>query len=136
MNDRQLLHQTDSGPIELVWNEEAQAVRLQFNCRCEDALPYCRAVCCRGRDRYNVSITPEEAPKYDTELLLNDFGDVLDIVLQTDGNNCCYLKGDSCSIHSIKPSMCKRWHCSPGGKGDGLDTWSTGWALHPTLEST
>ncbi len=135
MNDeRQVLHQTDSGPIELVWDEKSQSVRLQFNCRCEDAIPYCRAMCCRGRPRYNVSVTPEEAHLYDTQSFVSDLG--LDTVLQTDGNNCCYLNGTRCGIHATKPSMCKRWHCSPGGKGDGLDTRSTGWALTPTLEST
>lgn len=134
MNDRQLLHQTDSGPIELVWDKNDDMVRLQFNCRCEDALPYCHAMCCRNRTRYNVEIEADEAHKYDTQPLLDVLSTEELITLQTVGNNCCYLAGDKCSIHATKPKRCQLWHCSPGGKGDGLTERSSGWDLQPSMK--
>ena len=128
-----VLKKTETGPIELV--EVKGELRLQFNCSCADALPLCKAMCCRMRPGWNVDILPEEKDKYETEYGLTHQLEAK-LVLASIGNNCTYLSNvpaNLCSIHSHKPVNCKNWHCSPGGKGEGITRFGGGWRLSPTL---
>ena len=114
-----------SGKIELVVNQQDEPV-LQFNCSCQDALPYCKAVCCKGRPVYNILVPPD---REDLKSQPHPFNPQFQ-VLQTEGNRCCYLSNENmCSIHSDKPDICRTWHCSPGGVGENLTQKCGGWNL-------
>jgi hypothetical protein len=125
-----LVRSTPSGPIELVY--VAGELRMQFNCACSDALPICRAMCCRLRTYYNVAVDADEAAAYNLE---PPPGPGYDAVLRVNHeHDCCgYLNphADTCSIQATKPRACRRWHCSPGGQGDGITEYGDGWALLP-----
>lgn len=109
------LVETKSGPIELV--KQGPVMLLQFNCSCEDALPYCKAMCCRMRMAYNVEITEEEAARLKGMDAEKD-GRKLKVLPVKDTVNwdCLYLTDESkCSVQNEKPSHCRNWHCSPKG---------------------
>ena len=120
-----VLVELPSGRIELTSDSQDEPV-LQFNCSCEDALPYCRAMCCKGRPVYNILVPPD---REDLEREPHPYNPTLS-VLPTKGNRCCYLTNDNmCSIHEKKPPICSTWHCSPGGVGENLTQKCGGWNL-------
>lgn len=126
--NRRTISDVPSGKIELVFDGEMQL--LQFNCSCDDALPYCRAVCCRNRPYFNVLLEPEEVQKFKS---MPHPQHVNLLILQEDGSRCIYLDNNTChcAVHSDKPKICTRYHCSPGGSGDGIDLRGNGWMLLP-----
>lgn len=131
MNDfesRQLIAEVASGSIEMVFDGDSQL--LQFNCSCDDALPYCRAMCCRHRPYFNILLESDEIEKFKsvphpqrTELF----------ILQEEGSRCVYLNNDTCDcvVHTDKPKACAAYHCSPGGVGDNIKMRDVGWLLLP-----
>lgn len=112
MKDSRTLVELSSGKIELVWN--GLWVLLQFNCSCIDALPYCHAMCCRS---FSIGVQADEAHKFKTKPHPITKQPTL---LRNDLNVCQHLQGDcKCEVHTDKPNMCRRWHCSPqGNPGD------------------
>lgn len=119
------LRSVPSGTIDIVSNDSGEPI-LQFNCSCDDALPYCKAMCCKGRPIYNVTV-PED--RTDLDSIKYPYNESLR-VLQCDGNCCKYLsKENRCSIQNKKPPSCTSWHCSPGGFGENLKERATGWVL-------
>ncbi len=115
-----ILKKLKSGAIEL------DGEYLQFNCTCDDAMPYCQALCCRQRPRFNVPLESVDLfPLADQERM----GEL--VVLRHEGDRCCYLEGTRCGVQAHKPSVCRRWHCSPKGKGKGLTEFGRGWRLWP-----
>lgn len=132
MEDRQVLKEVKSGKIELVYNGVYST--LQFNCHCLDALPFCKAMCCRQRQGFTVILTQKEAEakKYKTKQHPQSKGVQ---VLQADptGQFCVYLDNDknTCSIHEDSPWMCGAYHCSPGGLGDRVKHRDGGWLWTP-----
>lgn len=122
----------ESGTIDLVEDGE---LYLQFNASCEDSLPYCQARCCKSRPDFNVVLSAEDAALFQTvEVRVRERTlTVLDNV----GGNCVYLSDDNlCGVHSHKPSACREWHCSPGGKGEGITKRDFGWKLTPAFRVT
>jgi hypothetical protein len=99
-------------------------IYLQFNCSCQDANPYCHAVCCRNRPNVNVLISDEDAEVYESTMT-GPFR-VLDWI----NGACSYLSGQGrCSIHKTKPIDCRDWHCSPMGVGENITNREKGWLL-------
>jgi Fe-S-cluster containining protein len=117
------LHQLPTGTIDLRFHNDT--LYLQFNCSCADALPYCGALCCRGRPDVNVALKPGEKEKYQH----HNYDDNL-TVLQWDGERCTYLDEQNlCKIHEEKPQTCQTWHCSPEGVGEEITERQVGWKL-------
>jgi hypothetical protein len=128
-NQRVTIAETRTGLIELVLVKGAFTV-LQFNCECVDALPYCKANCCRARSGLNVVLQPDEVGKFQSRLIKSSGLHVLPGTAQTDA--CVYLSEENkCNVHTDKPKMCGAWHCSPGGKGEGIQVRDGGWFLSP-----
>jgi Fe-S-cluster containining protein len=129
---RTLLKRVHSGRIELVW--DGAFVRIEFNCSCLDALPFCKGMCCRQRVGYSVELEPDEVESFDTRPHPTRPGVR---ILRTKENrlDCVYLHSEkgTCLIHEEKPKMCRRWHCSPGGELDdeGIEVRDAGWLLMP-----
>ena len=120
-----VLVKLSSGAIELSSDTNNEPV-IQFNCSCEDALPFCKAMCCKGRPLYNILVPPD---RKDLETVLHPYDNSLN-VLKTNENCCVYLLNDNkCSINNNKPEICKTWHCSPGGVGENLTQKCDGWNL-------
>jgi Fe-S-cluster containining protein len=118
------IKEVESGTIDVVFNGVFST--LQFNCSCEDALPVCKAICGRMRIAGGATAMLEESEK--------DKFQNLDGQLLADPRTraCVYLGEDcKCTVHDDKPKICKAWHCSPGGKGEGIKYRSTGWLLAP-----
>ena len=130
MEDRQTLKEVPSGKIELVFNGATST--LQFNCHCLDALPYCKAMCCRMRQGFVVLLNEEEAHKYRSIPYKGNPG-VRVLKASDDGNACFYLdqKTCQCKIHEDSPLMCGAYHCSPEGKGDRVQYRDGGWLWSP-----
>lgn len=128
MPSKIVIKEVPSGKIEMIFDGEVQL--LQFNCSCDDALPYCRAMCCRHRPYFNVLLEPHEITKYESTAHLQH-PDLF--VLQENGTRCTYLDDNSCrcAVHDDKPKSCSRYHCSPGGVGDGINLRDVGWMLLP-----
>ena len=119
-----------SGTIEIV--SDGPMTMLQFNCECMDALPYCKAMCCKSRLAFNTHLTPGEiaANKFTSTPGPNGL-----VVLETKNNGweCTYLeKSGHCEVHHDKPANCKNWHCSPGGPTEGITVREKGFYLIPT----
>lgn len=131
-NATTVIEQPKTGQIAIVWNGAFAAV--QFNCSCLDALKFCHGMCCRWRSGYTVELTEEEAEHYawirhptrpDTKVLAP----------KKETMSCVYLDDASgkCTIHSIRPKMCRQWHCSPGGEklDREIEKRDAGWYLMP-----
>jgi hypothetical protein len=120
-----ILVELSSGNIELTSNNQGEPI-IQFNCECEDALPYCKAMCCKGRPTYNVLVSPDRK-----DLCPEPHPDDNDLmILPTEGNCCKYLSNNNmCSVHDNKPKDCMNWHCSPGGVGENIINRCGGWNL-------
>lgn len=116
----------ESGTIDLVEDGE---LYLQFNASCEDALPYCRARCCKSRPEINVAVDDNESFQT-VDVVVR--GKTLKVLDNIDGH-CVYLENDLCKVHSHKPRSCSIWHCSPGGKGEGITIRDFGWKLTPAF---
>lgn len=118
-----------SGSIDLAF--DGTDVRVQFNCSCEDALPYCHAQCCRGRPEWNVPVTDadwvwEDMPLPTAETLDGKVVRVLPVI----DNHCGFLDEQSrCMTYDARPEACRNWHCSPDGVGEGITTRGLGWKL-------
>lgn len=127
-----ILREFDSGTMGLAY--ENGKLYLQFNCSCEDALLYCKAMCCKGRPQSNVTLTEEEAKRFLNQRV-KVHGRELPVLAWT-GSECYYLSSaDQCLVHKEKPAACVKWHCSPGGKGDDIETRDKGWVLNPAFEA-
>jgi hypothetical protein len=111
-----------SGSIDLV--HDSISLSMQFNCSCDDALPFCKAQCCRLRSLYGVPIESDEVHKFKTDV----HGDLVILQKKVD-DSCTYLENDRCSVHVDKPKNCSNWHCSPGGVGEGITVRANGWIL-------
>lgn len=125
--------ETKSGPIELV--KEGPVMFLQFNCNCDDALPYCQAMCCRMRMAYNVELHPEEVEKFkgNQQIVNNRELYVLPIKDATTWD-CSYLSDCRCTVHEDKPKRCRGWHCSPRGNinDETITKRDKGFAIMPS----
>lgn len=126
MTDHKLvLHSLPSGTIDIVSDTNGEPI-VQFNCSCLDALPFCKAMCCKGRPMYNV-LVPSDRPDLDS--VQHPYNESLK-VLQCNNNCCKYLsKENHCSINDKKPKSCQEWHCSPGGVGENINVRANGWVL-------
>jgi hypothetical protein len=125
--ERTSIVETPSGPIELVLVQGA-FLTLQFNCDCMDALPYCKALCCRMRSGVNVLLDPDEIGKFKSKPYRGNY--ILQSNPETDA--CAHLSAKcECTVHQDKPRMCRAWHCSPGGKGEGIQVRDGGWFMSP-----
>lgn len=120
-----ILHETKSGPIEIV--RMGIAIVLQFNCNCDDAIPFCDAMCCRMRPMYNARIKDDEVNKF----AFVQIGNIK--VVERKDTNCFYLEGARCGVHADKPQDCSSWHCSPKGNpgDDTIKRRDIGWQLVP-----
>lgn len=130
---RTVLRETPNGPIEIVMLNH-EVLSLQFNTTCTDALPICKAICCRMRSSFAVQLEPDELAKFKHIQNPTTPGRPELRILQSapDGHTCTYLTPESrCEVHADKPRHCSVWHCSPGGKGDGVKYRALGWALLP-----
>ena len=128
----QTLVTVPSGTIDLVTVQDTVQF-LQYNCSCQDALPYCQAMCCKQRRQYSVALSKPEAERLAS--ITTDNG--LKILAPKPGNSnqCYYLENNRCLIHQDKPENCKNWHCSPGGVGEGITVRAKGWILLPMQKS-
>lgn len=128
--ERKTIREVASGKIEVVFNGVFSV--MQFNCACSDALPYCKALCCRLRTSYTVILQKDEIGKFKSKPHPHSPG--LEI-LQDSGGNCTYLDEDAlCGVHEAgKPWACTAFHCSPEGKGEGITHRQGGWFLSPNL---
>lgn len=129
---RKTLQETPSGNIELVDN--GIFMRLEFNTTCEDALPFCKGMCCRMRSRYNTELSEEEAKsgKYKTTTFPNHPGKTF-IAFKPENESCAHQDDATghCQVQDDKPVVCGIWHCSPGGKGEGISIRGNGWFMSP-----
>ncbi len=118
-----------SGTIDIV--QVGAVSLLQFNASCKDALPYCKGMCCGSRYAYNVILEPEEVAAYasvkvkDQDVLAFDPADMRCIYQDKEGHHC--------KIYEDRPSMCRQWHCSPEGKGEGINFRGLGFFLAPAI---
>jgi hypothetical protein len=121
-----VLREVESGRVEIVFNGLFST--LQFNCSCEDALPYCKAMCCRMRVTGGATTTIDEDEK-------DKFRNVDGMLMFDETTRACvYLDGEcNCTVHLDKPRMCRAWHCSPKGVGDGITIREAGWLLAPMV---
>jgi Fe-S-cluster containining protein len=126
------LVEVKSGKIELVFNRDMGYSTLQFNCECTDAMPYCKAMCCRLRQGFSVLLRPDEISKYKNRPFPRD-PELRIVDNSPDGKSCYYLDSDEakCTIHGEHPQMCKDYHCSPEGKGFGVKYRDGGWLWTP-----
>lgn len=138
--DRKTIAEVPSGKIELVF--ENDTVQLQFNCSCEDALPYCKAMCCRHRPYFNILLDADEVDKFECVKVNSEDVSIrheqgeTDInqlyILKEEGSKCIYLDDAChCKVHNDKPRACTKFHCSPGGVGDEISMRDAGWVLLP-----
>ncbi len=76
-------------------------------------------LCCR---LFLINLTAEEyySGKYKTQLkefgLTDDFHKAVacgaNILKQKENGSCIYLKGNKCSIHKIRPQVCREFFCT------------------------
>jgi len=119
--------EVSSGKIELVFVDQLPV--LQFNCSCEDALPYCNALCCRRRPDYNMALEGvDEMKRFADSSIRHPTLPLVRLMAYKDGA-CIHLDGCKCAVHAQKPSICKRWHCSPGGIGEGIEIRDGGFSF-------
>lgn len=106
---RVTLLEVPSGKVEMVFN--GAWTLLQFNVEdCREVLHLCHAQCCRS---FSIGLEEEEAHKFKTKPHPISKQPTL---LRNDLNVCNYLQEDcKCQVHTDKPAMCRRFHCSPGG---------------------
>ena len=130
MDDKQLLVDVPSGKIELVFNGVYST--LQFNCHCLDALPYCKAMCCRLRQGFTVMLKEDEVGKYKSKPHPQN-PELRILQSSPDGQSCVYLEANKnqCTIHDHSPWMFGAYHCSPEGKGDRVEYRDGGWLWSP-----
>ena len=130
-----LLSVVPTGTIDLV--HSAQGTVMQFNCRCEDALPICKGMCCGMRHVYNTNLTEEEANSGKYSVMYKDErpGEYF-LAFDPNTKRCNHQESDGkCNVHEDKPHMCATWHCSPGGVGDAITLRGGGWFLLPVTTS-
>lgn len=127
-----ILKEVPSGKIEIVNN--GSQMHLQFNCSCEDALPYCKGMCCAYRPNFNVDLEVKEMGQFQTLYHHHMPGRMFLDYIKANGH--CYAHDSSngqCTIHPDKPKLCHEWHCSPRGVGENLTRRANGWLLMPTI---
>lgn len=100
-----------SGEIRL--QQGSDGLWLQFDCECEDALPWCQAQCCALR---GIGVRTNERDK------LNDFiewdegmeGTVM--IREADAFCTCLDRiTRTCTIYEDRPKTCRDFHCTRGG---------------------
>jgi len=130
MDEKQTLREVPSGTIDLVFNGVFST--LQFNCHCLDALPFCKAMCCRQRQGFTVLLQPDEKGKFKSRPYPHT-ANVEMLAADASGQHCFYLDPEKhqCTIHEKSPWMCGAYHCSPGGKGDRVTHRDGGWLWTP-----
>lgn len=133
---RQTLVEVPSGTIDIVHTTAGPT--LQFNCSCEDALPYCRGMCCGMRHLYNTNLTEEESKEFKSFTHPKRPGEFF-LAFDVRDQKCVYQDRDygTCNLHfTKKPAQCVNWHCSPGGVGDGIVKRDRGWFMLPMMMAT
>jgi len=82
------------------------------------------------RQLYNVQLTEEEKHKFE-HLTINGKPH---LSFDPTDMKCSYQDKvtDLCRVHEDKPSMCRKWHCSPHGVGEGIEVRAQGWVMLPT----
>lgn len=127
------LKSVPTGSIDLVFN--GMYSRLQFNCGCLDALPYCRAMCCRLRQVVGVELNEAEQLSFPERVQTKAPNGLVVLQSEPGTGNCIYLnEEDQCKVHQAKPEKCKNWHCSPGGVGEDISRRDKGWMLMPSMQ--
>lgn len=131
MGERWVVAEVPSGTIDLI--HDGRNLRLQFNARCEDVLAVCKGQCCRMRPHWNTPLAPDEIGKWMSTTMPDRALPVL--AYDTDTGSCHYQDHESgkCRTHDDLPRACTRWHCSPGGQGEGIEHRDHGWLLVPSL---
>jgi hypothetical protein len=127
-----IIKELKSGTIDIVSN--GMMLMLQFNCHCDDALPYCRAMCCKMRMKYNVALDKEEAKRLVHIDMYQDGKLVQILPWKDDDYSCIHLEHDKCLIQDKKPHLCREEHCSPKGNltDPTIKTRFNGWTLFPS----
>lgn len=128
---RKTLVETPSGKIEIV--QTGILTILQFNTSCEDALPFCKGMCCGLRVGFNVLLEPGEEKEYDSISHPRYEGRFM-LASDPVDQHCVYQdkKTGHCTIHTTgKPKGCRIWHCSPGGIGAEVVSRDKGWFMSP-----
>lgn len=132
MSEKITLVETPSGPIQLVHSQVGPV--MQFNCKCIDALPFCKGMCCGMRHVYNTELTQKEidAGKF-SALELPNYPDKVFLAYDNADKKCVYQNKENglCTIQEDKPERCTTWHCSPGGQGEGITVRDQGWIMLP-----
>ena len=125
-----ILKEVKSGTIDIESN--GFMLMLQFNCNCDDVLPYCQAMCCKMRMGYNAMLTDEEAERLGHVDVVKD-NSVFKFLPHKADYSCIHLENDRCKVHDQKPRMCMEEHCSPrGNMGDPtIKRRFGGWLLLP-----
>lgn len=125
------LVQLSSGTIDLV--HENGKMLLQFNAECLDALPFCKGMCCKLQNYLSVQLNNKEITKFGQRVARSDETIPPGLIPVKSGTTeCKYSQDNLCSVHTHKPERCKSWHCSPGGKGEGITVRSNGWLMLPS----
>jgi Fe-S-cluster containining protein len=129
---RTTLKQAPSGTVDLVW--DGALLRIEFNCKCIDAVAFCRGMCCRKRVGFSVELEPDEFWKYKNREHPIHKG-VFILESKPDESACFYFDEETscCTIHDRKPKMCRAWGCSPGTEKEdaGIERRDAGWMLLP-----
>lgn len=132
MRTQTIMQRTPSGTIDLVWN--GVSLRMEFNCKCLDALPFCKGMCCRRPMGFSVELEADELWKFPHREHPTQKG-VFILAVDEKTRACVYLDDETskCKIHDRKPKMCSRWGCSPGTEKEdaGIERRDAGWALYP-----
>jgi hypothetical protein len=126
-----VLKETPSGPIEISF--DGVMTRVEFNCKCIDAVEMCRGMCCRMRTGFSVELEQDELEKFKHRPHPSKPGVTL-LAATEDGMQCTYLKEPGlCSVHLDKPKMCRQWGCSPGTEWEDytIPVRDAGWMLFP-----
>lgn len=127
-----VLKDVPTGKIEIV--DQDGLMLLQFNCACEDAMPYCKGMCCRMRGVYNVALLPGEENKFKSEPHPKTPGLNIIASKQNKQMSCAYQDDSNgfCMVHNDKPVGCSKWHCSPeGGDPMVITHRDGGWVMLP-----
>lgn len=110
-----IIKEVPSGNIRV--ESGADGLYLLFDCDCLDALPICKAQCCRLR---GIGVYPEEEEKLDP-FLEYDIGIGMPVMIRDADGACCKLDRSTCTctIYSDRPVTCQKFHCTKGATQRG-----------------
>ncbi|MEG4485269.1 YkgJ family cysteine cluster protein [Microcoleus sp. D2_18a_B4] len=100
----------------------ADAVWLQFDCDCIDALPYCQAQCCA---LIGTTVLPEELLNFNYPVDISPNAEI-EITMQRSADGFCKClnrESRTCNIYENRPDTCKAFHCT---KGADVRGWKLG----------